>query len=189
MLESKTPEKNTSRIPSLHEAMAILRAEGIKPSPSEIVRIRAAAELGPTIDLESLPPEMHADPGLIHLSAGNKQVCPSFQFEVSDDGTLILNERLATAWTILRLLQVDQLGENEWGVAARLQRPSPGLANHTPAEMLMNPATSDTLVSQFYADTILDAIKFGLAHGINVVDPRTRLADNTTSSLGHIATK
>ncbi len=170
---------NTNTVPTFSEMLTDLKAQGKRPTIKDMLRMRAAPVLGEMVEVSMLAPELQAQPGLIALNDGDKRVAPTFQFEQRPNGDRQLNPRLAIAWQLFSLLQIDQIKEDEWATATRLAGSNPAFGGRTTAEALMDPNTPDETVNQFYADVVIDAIHFGKVHGVKVVDPRTRLPHAT----------
>ncbi len=132
--------------------------------------------LGPLFLKADISELAQSDDGLILLeTTDGVEVCPVFQFDINDDGEIIVHPDIANAWELLTALQVEQLGDSKWTTAGRLTAPRPELNGDSWAIALRDPESDDQTKNKVYSSIVRDAIQASRWSGIPLIDPRTAL--------------
>lgn len=141
--------------------------------------------LGPFARQEDLTGEELANPGLIELqTSSGTDVYPIFQFD-TDGSSHNLNPHIATAWPIIRSLQIEQLGESSWTAASRLTTARAEFEQSSWADILKASEVTDERVEEVYIAIVVDALK-GARMGIDLQDPTGYLPESSAEVYARV---
>jgi len=115
--------------------------------------------------------------GILLETFDGTEVCPKFQFDKDEDGTLRVNPDIALAWSLLKTLQVDQLGESQWSKAGMLAQTRPEYNGHSWADVLKDAETDKQQKLSVIAEIVGDADYAARLLGVDLIDPRTILPE------------
>lgn len=134
--------------------------------------------LGPFYRKSDLPASAANDKGLITLETSDKtEACPQFQFERNNQGELVINTHVASAWGLFLALQISQLGESAWTKAGNLAQSRPEYDDQSWADILKHPDTHEQTRLDIYAAIVEDAVIAAEKLSVELVDPRKMLSE------------
>ena len=118
-----------------------------------------AEVVGPVAVKDDLDPSLQEDDRLMVLVTGNeREVCPTFQFDIDDHGRPTINPHVATAWELYRGLHIEQLDESPWAKVASLTQPREEYSGTSWANVLKATDTDEATRRKIYAEIAGDAI-------------------------------